>query len=319
MWCPRCQAALLAPYVEQPAADPHWGRPTATGAPGVSPALPPGYRWIAVRPGAPQERRRRRVLSPTPRYRANPGWGLYHDIGPVPSAPAIHPIGPSADFVRSTLRATAIVLAVAAGIHAVRYILLVINRTTLLHPLVAGAALWLGVAASVAALAAVIRCAIVLTRWLIARRLAVYTHYRRDDPRKPGELRAGCLVPLVNLVWAPVYVIETATIEGLYSRLRKPIIVWWVLWVLSTLVAVFAIATSLATDAQGIADNTVTSTLAYLLALAVVLAVARVHEGFVRKPVDRPAHRWVVVESPAQPPAPQQAAVVGPEDQQPAA
>jgi hypothetical protein len=211
------------------------------------------------------------------------------------------------------------VLAVAAGIHAVRYILLVINRTTLLHPLVAGAALWLGVAASVAALAAVIRCAIVLTRWLIARRLAVYTHYRRDDPRKPGELRAGCLVPLVNLVWAPVYVIETATIEGLYSRLRKPIIVWWVLWVLSTLVAVFAIATSLATDAQGIADNTVTSTLAYLLALAVVLAVARVHEGFVRKPVDRPAHRWVVVESPAQPPAPQQAAVVGPEDQQPAA
>jgi hypothetical protein len=58
---------------------------------------------------------------------------------------------------------------------------------------------------------------------------------------------------------------------------------------------VWAIATSRAHDAQGIADNTVTTVFAYLLAAAVVAAVGRVFEGFERKPVERPAHRWLVV------------------------
>ncbi len=34
---------------------------------------------------------------------------------------------------------------------------------------------------------------------------------------------------------------------------------------------------------------------AYLMALAAVLATAKLFEGFERKPVERPAHRWVVV------------------------
>lgn len=37
-----------------------------------------------------------------------------------------------------------VVLAIAALVHAVRYILLIINRSTLLNPVVAAAALWLG-------------------------------------------------------------------------------------------------------------------------------------------------------------------------------
>ena len=37
------------------------------------------------------------------------------------------------------------------------------------------------------------------------------------------------------------------------------------------------------------------TTLAYLLALAVVVALTRVYLGFVSKPVDRPAPRWIVV------------------------
>ena len=115
-------------------------------------------------------------------------------------------------------------------------------------------------------------------------------------------------MPLVNLLWAPVFVIETAIVEGVYSRLRKPITVWWVLWVLSTVVSIFAIATSFTTDAQGIADNTVTTMLAYLLALAAVLCTRPgCIEGFERKPVERPAHRWVVVgsEQAADPPTPE--------------
>ena len=321
MWCPRCQAALLAPSPEQAGSDPRWGGSPAAVASRANPQLPRGYRWIAVRPGSgPTQRRRPRVLSPTPRYPANPGWGLNDYRGPITQAQPTIPAGPSNGLVGSALRATAIVLGVAAAVHAVRYVLLVINRNTLLHPVVAGAALWLGVVASMAALIAVVGCAIVLTRWLIARRAAVYAHYRREDPRPSGALWAGCLIPLVNLVWAPVLVVETAIIEGAYSRLRRPITVWWVLWVLSTVLSIFAIATSFATDAQGIADNTVTTTLAYLLAFAVVLALTRVYEGFVRKPVDRPAHRWVVVGSEqAVDPPPAAPAAVEPEDQEPAA
>jgi hypothetical protein len=58
---------------------------------------------------------------------------------------------------------------------------------------------------------------------------------------------------------------------------------------------VFASSTSGAADSQGIANNTVAMIVAYLVALASVLATAKLFEGFERKPVERPAHRWVVV------------------------
>ncbi len=253
-----------------------------------------------MRPGIPPSRPgRRRPLSPTPRYPANPGWTLGDpQVGADPERSPTSVAGAAAR-VGLALKVTRVVLAVAAVAHVLRYILLIFNRDILLRPVIADAAVWFGVAASVAALAAVIGCAIVLTRWLIARRAAVFAHLRQDDPRSASALWAGCLVPVVNLVWAPVFVVETATAEGIDSRLRKPITVWWVLWVLSTAVAAFAIATSFTTDAQGIADNTVAATIAYGLALVVVVALGRVHEGFVRKPVDRPAIRWVVVGSTA--------------------
>ncbi len=260
-------------------------------------------------------RRHHAAPSPTPRYPANPGWGL-HDY-PVP-VPFIHtpPTGPSPALVASVLRITTVVLAVAAAAHALRYLLLLINRTTLLHPVIAAIGVWLGVLASFAALAAVIACAVVLTRWLIARRAAAYAHQGLDDPRPTWMLWAGCLAPVFNLAWAPVFVIETATFEGVYSRLQRHIVLWWVLWVLSTLLSVFAIATSFATDAQGIADNTVRTVLAYLLALAVVIQLTRLYEGFVSKPVDRPAHRWVLV---AAEPAADPDVAVETQDREPAA
>ena len=67
------------------------------------------------------------------------------------------------------------------------------------------------------------------------------------------------------------------------------------MWLISSLTSVFATITSGAPDAQGIANNTVAMIVAYLVALAAVLATAKLFEGFERKPVERPAHRWVVV------------------------
>lgn len=304
----------MAPLPDAPAPDPRWGAQTAapasrpSGARGwqrTPPRLPPGFRWIAVRPGAaPATRRGRRPLGPTPRYAVMPRWGLADRVEQTPAAAeaAARP-GPAVPMIRTTLFVSVLVLGIAALVYVVRYVLLIINRNTLLNSWVAAGADWLGILASVAAIAAVLTSGVMLIRWLIARRAAVFAHHGLPEPRSTRTLWAGCVVPLANLLWAPVYVIELAIVEDHYARIRRPIVQWWVAWVASYLVSVFAMATSFASDAQGIANNTITMVFAYLLAALTVAAAARVFEGFERKPVERPAHRWVVVSDDPAPPS----------------
>ncbi|WP_082972958.1 DUF4328 domain-containing protein [Mycobacterium sp. E2497] len=310
-WCPRCRGALMAPLADAPAPDPRWGATNAAPAPRPSappswqrtpPRLPPGFRWIAVRPGAaPPTRRGRRPLGPTPRYAVIPRWGLADRIEPTPAAAQTAAHAPSAPRIRTTLFVSVLTLGIAALVYAVRYVLLIINRNTLLNSWVAAGADWLGILASVAAIAAVFTSGVMLIRWLIARRAAVFAQHGLPEPRSTRTLWAGCIVPLANLLWAPVYVIELAILEEHYGRIRRPIVQWWIAWVASYLVSVFAMATSFARDAQGIANNTMTMVFAYLLAALTVAAAARVFEDFERKPVERPAHRWVVVSNDSAP------------------
>src|SRR6202012_3526002 len=157
-----------------------------------APRLPPGYRWIAVRPGPPPPpRRRRRPLGPTPRYLAIPRWGLVdrvdHDGGPG------RPLrqAPTAERVRTSFFLSGVALSAAALMHLVRYLLLMINRNTLLNWVVADAAALLSVLASLAAIAAVMNCAVVLTRWLIARRAAAFEHAGRAAAQARRWLSAG--------------------------------------------------------------------------------------------------------------------------------
>jgi uncharacterized protein DUF4328 len=344
VWCPRCHGTLLAPTGPAPGAE--WSAsatalpmgPSGLGSPpagggrtplGTPPPgrgrLPAGYRWIAVRPGAPPPaRRRRRPLGPTPRYAVVPRWGLV-DHFEAPELRAAGPrSGPSLAMVRATLIATMVVLGVAALVHVLRYALLIVNRSVLLNKVVAFAATWLGVLVSVVVLFMIVASAVVLTNWLVARRAAAYAHHRRDDPRSVWALRVGCLVPLVNLAWAPVFVIELAGVEERLKWLRRPIIVWWIVWIFSTAVSVFSIATSFTQDPQGIADNTVTTIVAYLLALAALLFAMKVFLGFERQPVERQAKRWVIVRDevaalPEKRTEPEPAAAVESEGQNPAA
>jgi hypothetical protein len=306
VWCPRCHGTLLAPSSPLPGSE--WSaRPSASplgpSAQRTPPRLPPGYRWIAVRPGmAPPPRRRRRPLGPTPRYAVIPRWGLTEHLETAEPEEEAPRVGPSTAAVRATLIATMVVLGVAALVHLVRYALLIVNRTVLLNPWVAGAATWLGVAVSVIAMFMVVASAVVLTNWLIARRSAAFAYHGHHERRSLWALRAGCLVPLVNLAWAPVYVLELAEVEDRSTWLRRPIVLWWLVWLASTAVSVLSIATSFTQDAQGIADNTVTTIVAYLLALAALLLAMKVFHGFERRPVERPAKRWVIV---AERPAPE--------------
>ena len=249
-----------------------------------------------MRPGAaPPPRRRRRPLGPTPHYREIPRWGLAEQFDITAPQQITARSGPSAAAVRAALITAMAVLGAAALVHVVRYALLLINRTVLLNPVVAWLATWLGVAVSVLAVFAVLTCVIVFTNWLIARRSAAFAHRGLADPRPPWMVRAGSWVPLVNLVWAPLFVIELATVENRMSQLRRPIVPWWIAWFFSTVLSTFSIATSFTSDAQGIADNTVTTIVAYLLALATVLLAGQVVLGFERTPVERVTRRWVVV------------------------
>ena len=300
MWCPRCNGSLLAPA----AVPPHYavskpaGRSTARDPRQRDAArLPAGYRWIAVRPGPPPPPRvNRRPLGPTPRYRSVPRWGLVDSVAPSATA-AEHPLRrhASAAAVRATLLAAAGVFVLAALAHILRYLLLLINRTVLLPPLVANGTLLMGVLVSLAAMVSVIVTAAVMTSWLIGRRAEVFGYLGHEDPRSEWELWAGCMTPVVNLVWAPIFLIELARAEQSHARLRGPITMWWTGWIFSTAISAWAIWTSSATDAQGIADNTVTVIIAYLAGLAGLLLLWRVFDGFDRKSVQRALHRWVVV------------------------
>jgi hypothetical protein len=245
-------------------------------------------------------------LGPTPRYSFIPRWGLVDQFEPLDQQAADAAgarSGPSVGMVRTTLLVTTVLLGLAAFMHLIRYVLLLVNRSMLLNPLVAGIATWLGVALSVLASFAVVGSAVVLTNWLIARREAAYALNGAKDPRSAWELLVGCLIPLANLLLAPLYVIELARAEGRLTRLRRDIVVWWCVWVLSTALMVWSLATSFTRDTQGIADNTVTTIIAYLAGLAALVLAGRVFLDFERTPVDRPAKRWVIVpeDGPLQP------------------
>ncbi|MGI9124076.1 MAG: DUF4328 domain-containing protein [Mycobacterium sp.] len=255
-----------------------------------------------MRPGLPPPPRRpRRPLGPTPRYQSIPRWGLIDRIDPLAAqGEQDERKGATTSLVRVALLGASAVFAMAAAAHILRYLLLLINRTMLLPPFIAIGSLLTGVVISFAAVVAVIVTAAVLTSWLIGRRAAAFGHHGQDDPRPEWALWAGCMIPIVNLVWAPVFLIELAHAERIYPRQRGPITMWWIAWIVSTAISAWAIWTSSATEPQAVADNTVTMIIAYLAGLAVLLLLYRVLDGFVRKPVDRPAHRWVIVaEDPA--------------------
>lgn len=255
-----------------------------------------GYRWIAVRPGpAPKPRRHQPPLGPTPHYDYIPRWGLTEEFDEQVVEQEKTRRGPSTGTVQGVAAITMIALGAAALMHVVRYILLLINRTVLLNPWVAIAGSWLGVAASVVALFTVLAVAIVLTNWLIARRAAAYHRAGTTDPRRRWVLWVGCLVPVVNMFFAPVFVTEMATAENRMSALRRPIGIWWSIWAVSGLVVIWSIAGMFATDPQGIADSTEVTVIAYLMGMLALATVLRVYHAFERTQADAPAHRWVVV------------------------
>ena len=217
-----------------------------------------------------------------------PNAAVAHSASAVRAAPPVR-------SVQRAVGGAVAALGIAAAVNAIIYLLMIVNRTTLLHNVIASGAVWMSRLAGLAAIAAVVHCALVLTRWLLARRSATFGRLRLPESRTPWALWTGCLVPLINVAWAPVYVVELATLEDRAARLRKPIVVWWVVWAVASAAALFAFVTSWSSDAQGIANNTVATIVADVLGLAAVLTAAKVVEAFEQRSLGKPAHHWVVV------------------------
>ncbi|MBU8807703.1 DUF4328 domain-containing protein [Mycolicibacterium goodii] len=310
-WCPRCGGGLLAPS----APESQWAgqsRPQAQQAQRAQARLAPGYRWIAVRPGAPPPARpQRRPLGPTPRYHTIPRWGLFQDFGVAEHQQQSTRTGPTAHTVRLVMVLAMIALAGAAFAHILRYVLLLINRSVLLHPVIAWGGVLLGMLASLLVLAVMAITVVTMISWLVARRREAYSQRGQKDPRSALELWVWCLVPVVNVLMAPVLVLELARLENRLTLLRRPIVVWWIVWALSAIVATWSIASTVFVTffnntPQNIADNTVTVTIGYLLGLAALLLAYRVFQGFeAAQTGGRNVRRWVVVaEGAASPAAP---------------
>lgn len=257
-----------------------------------------------MRPGAgPPPRRRNPPLGPTPRYTSIPRWGLHqqwdYESGqfglPAPTQAAD---GPTPRFLRITLLVTGIVFAAAALVYLVRYALLLVNRSMLLNALLANLVEWGAITISVLALFAMFFMQIAMTFWLVGRRAAAFARIGHPETRQRWQLLCGCLIPIVNLFFAPVFVIELAAIEARQRDLRRPIVIWWVVWVVSFLLSSFAAITALpfiTDDMQGAADNTLLTVVAYVVALIALVLFRRVFLGFEATPVERPIKRWVVI------------------------
>ncbi|BDD80448.1 hypothetical protein TPB0596_02110 [Tsukamurella pulmonis] len=239
-------------------------------------------RWLARRPPEtlPVPRRAPSGPTPTPRYPAVPRWGLRQDFTPAaPAAPtAAESAAESTPFV---LRLTTGIVFAAAAVEFLAYLLLVINRA---GP-VPG---WLAVVATVAVFAigwlavlAVLALFVVLALWLQDSRARAYAQLGTREPRPRWQLWVYCLVPVVNLVAAPVLVLELADAQrradGLATDRRAMFIRrWWVAWVALTMVTVGCVAYARAAGGlQHGADAMVYTTLTYLLSGLFLLGTAR--------------------------------------------
>jgi len=253
-----------------------------------------------VRPGPPPPPRPpRRPLGPTPRYQTIPRWGLVDQIV-APDQQQIPHKYATASTVRTVLLVAGAVFLLAGGAHALRYLLLLINRTMLLPPFIAIGSLLTGIFVSLAAIVAVAAVAIALTSWLIGRRAEAFARHGQTDPRPSWMLWAGCLIPPVNFVLAPLFVIELAQAERCRDRQNAPVLMWAIAWIVAAVICGWATWTGLrAVEPQAVADNDVTMVIAYLAGLAVLVLLWRVLTGFIgaNTVVARPSHRWVVVPS----------------------
>ncbi|MEE2058122.1 DUF4328 domain-containing protein [Rhodococcus artemisiae] len=263
-WCPSCRGLLLSPV------DTHV-------------AVPPNrrnFRWV-VRPQQSEPAEDTAPRAPqstaTPSYDEIPRWGLLdrprpHDEEPT-RAETLAGLAPT------LLAGTAAVFGLAAVAELARYVLLLVNRTRLIEPIVlalSDSAVWATqIVGPLVALAAAVASGL----RLIEVRGRVFADHGTSDPRSPGSVLFGVVVPGVNLVLPGVFLTEIAHDR---PRILRAVRIWWVLIVSNAVLFVFVLfwrqRDALQARADAVLLTAVVAAMAAVVALG-ALYVVRLFDG----------------------------------------
>lgn len=191
----------------------------------------PKLRWTADRPAGARPapaRPRPAVSTVRPTYRVIPRWGLL-DPPVADTETGAAPEEPGTALAR-TLSLVWYVLAAAAVVHLIRYVIAVVNRSTPIPmwiDLLSGAAV---LVLGTFAFAGMLLGLVAFVRWLVAVRERAYAEADLRDPRPRWQQRLLAGLPLVNVVGAPLLLSEAAQYTGdperAGDRIRRIAIAW---------------------------------------------------------------------------------------------
>lgn len=209
------------------------------------PARParPALRWTAHRPWNTLPAPRPAAPAPragTPRYPQIPGWGLFDDVAPAAAETAAQ--APDSRL-RRCLQMVWPILAVAAALQLVRYVVLMVNRSRPIPYWIDIASLWLVLLSGAAAVAAAVVAVYVFVRWMVAVRERSYALAGYAAPRRRWEVIALTVIPFVNVVGAPLLLLEAAEAVGgaQAARARRLITRVAVAWALVSAIGLIAL------------------------------------------------------------------------------
>ncbi|MFD4369088.1 DUF4328 domain-containing protein [Rhodococcus sp. NPDC058521] len=254
-----------------------------------------GFRWIARTPlRRPALRSDTAGRSPeTPRYSEIPRWGL-RDAPPKPVSKNADRFEQMADLAGYMLVLTAIVYALAAVAELGRYVILLVNRSRLIDPLVLAVSDISVFVLQASGMFVALVAAVTSVFWLLRARRRVFESSRTTDPRNPVEIAIGCAVPIVNLVMPGVFLLELVRRD---PRAVLLIRIWWVAWVCGAALVCFNWLWRTREGLQAMADGVLlaASTAAFASAIAVLtLAVLRRLENRTLRGRGDKRTRWVL-------------------------
>jgi hypothetical protein len=243
-----------------------------------------------VPPGAPRGTRPRRrlpYLGP-PAYGAPPRWGFpalaWRYPTAIPGTGTDHPV--TVERVRSVgghaaamLWALAALALIAAGGEVWRYVLLLRSRTGALSSRLVGTSDAVVTVAAGLALAFAVLALVVTLWWLHLARQAAADLADQRPARKSWQVFTYLLVPGVNLAMAGVVLAELEhqvlrRPAAERPRPSKPVVVWWLAWVVAGLLFAVTVAWRFRDSVQAHADGVWLSALTDLAAAAVAVLTA---------------------------------------------
>jgi hypothetical protein len=208
------------------------------------------------------------------------------------------------DRVTALLVTTAVLFGLAAAAELGRYLVLLRNRTRLIQPVLLLASDLSVYLTAGLALVVALPTAVALVGWLVRTRRTAYERAGRRDPRSLRLLLCGCLIPVVNLLWPGVLLIELARQQGSDPRTLRAVRFWWCAWVLNGAMVVAALCWRTAHTLQAQADGVIFTGYTDLVAVGVAalsLWLVRRCEGRDLRGRLQSPKRWVPAPGPVAP------------------